>query len=137
MPTRRQGRDPRYTRTFDGAPNSGRRYVENGKVRIQWTEEGKRRSRTVGQNSAETRRRADAELEEILGLMPSDPKQAEGATLSIQEALRQLALAILEAADRLIDRLRGAMQGDEDEPADDAAADDAAEDDAAEDDAEQ
>jgi hypothetical protein len=116
MPTRRQGRDPRYTRTFGGPPNSGRRYVENGKVRIQWTEEGKRRSRTVGPNSAETRRRADAELEEILGL-------------SIQEALRQLVLAILEAADRLIDRLRGAMHADEpkEEPAEDAAEDDAEE----------
>jgi hypothetical protein len=100
-------------------------------MRIQWTEEGKRRSRTVGPNSAETRRRADAELEEILGLMPSDTKQDEGATPSIQEALRQLALAILEAADRLIERLRGAMQSDEDEPNEEPA-DEAAEDDAEE-----
>ena len=129
MPTRRQGRDPQYTRTLGGPPNAGRRYVENGKVRIQWTEQGKRRSRTVGPNSAETRRRADAELEEILGLMPSDTKQAAGSTPSIQEALRQLALAILEAADRLIDRLREAMHADEPEgePAEDAAEDDAEE----------
>ena len=129
MPTRRQGRDPRYTRSFGAPPNAGRRYVENGKVRIQWTEAGKRRSRTVGPNSAETRRRADAELEEILGLMPSDTKQDEGSTLSIQEALRQLALAILEAADRLIDRLRGAMESDEveEEPAEESAEDDAEE----------
>ncbi len=98
-------------------------------LRIQWTEEGKRRSRTVGPNSAETRRRADAELEEILGLMPTDTKQDEGAAPSIQEALRQLVLAILEAADRLIDRLRGAMHADEpkEEPAEDAAEDDAEE----------
>lgn len=129
MPTRRQGRDPRFTRTLGTPPHAGRRYVENGKIRIQWTEQGKRRSRTVGPNSAETRRRADAELEEILGLMPSDTKQAEGSTPSIQEALRQLALAILEAADRLIDRLREAMHADETEakPADDAAEDDAEE----------
>jgi hypothetical protein len=50
---------------------------------------------------------------------------------SIQEALRQLALAILEAADRLIERLRGAMQSDEDEPNEEPA-DEAAEDDAEE-----
>jgi hypothetical protein len=128
MPTRRQGRDPRYTRTFGTAPHAGRRYVENGKVRIQWTEGGKRRIRTVGPNSAETRRRADAELEEILGLMPTDTNKDEGAAPSIQEALRQLVLAILEAADRLIERLRGAMDSDGDEPAEDAAEDDAAED---------
>ncbi len=121
MPTRRQGRDPRYTRTFGTPPHTGRRYVENGKVRIQWTEQGKRRSRTVGPNTAETRRRADAELEEILGLMPSDTKQAEGSTPSIEEALRQLALAILEAADRLIERLLEAMRGDGAEPGDEAA----------------
>jgi hypothetical protein len=63
--------------------------------------------------------------------MPSDTKQDEGATPSIQEALRQLALAILEAADRLIERLRGAMQSDEDEPNEEPA-DEAAEDDAEE-----
>lgn len=127
MPTSRQGRDPRYTRTFGTPPHAGRRYVENGKVRIQWTEGGKRRTRTVGPNTAETRRRADAELEEILGLMPRDTKQAEGATLSIQQALRQLALAILDAADRLIDRLREAMHAEEAEPAQDAPVEDAEE----------
>ena len=105
MPTSRQGRDPRYTRTFGTPPHAGRRYVENGKVRIQWAEHGKRRTRTVGPNTAETRRRADAELEEILGLMPTDTKQTEDAAPSIPEALRQLVLAILDAADKLIDRL--------------------------------
>lgn len=127
MPTRRQGRDPRYSRAFGSPPNAGRRYVENGKVRIEWTEDGKRRSRTVGPNSTETRSRADAELEEILGLMPSDTKQDEGGTPSIPEAFRQLILAILEAADHLIDRLRGAMEAEKAEPANDATAEDAGE----------
>ena len=60
-------RDPRYTRTVGEKPNQGRRYVENGKVRIEWYEDGKRRSRTVGDNSADARREADEELEKLLG----------------------------------------------------------------------
>ncbi len=127
MPTSRQGRDPRYTRTFGTPPHGGRRYVENGKVRIQWTEQGKRRTRTVGPNTADTRSRADAELEEILGLMPTDTKQTEGDTPSVPEALRQLVLAILEAADKLIERLRGAMHSEESEAGEAEPAEDDAE----------
>ena len=65
-------RDPRYTRTVGEKPNQGRRYVENGKVRIEWYEDDKRRSRTIGDNSADTRREADEELERLLGLTESD-----------------------------------------------------------------
>ena len=65
-------RDPRYTRTVGEKPNQGRRYVENGKVRIEWFEDDKRRSRTIGDNSADTRREADEELERLLGLTEAD-----------------------------------------------------------------
>lgn len=65
-------RDPRYTRTVGEKPNQGRRYVENGKVRIEWFEDDKRRSRTVGDNSADARREADEELERLLGLTEAD-----------------------------------------------------------------
>ena len=65
-------RDPRYTRTVGEKPNQGRRYVENGKVRIEWFEDDKRRSRTIGDNSAAARREADEELERLLGLTEAD-----------------------------------------------------------------
>jgi hypothetical protein len=65
-------RDPRYTRTVGEKPDLGRRYVENGKVKIEWHEEGKRRSRTIGDNNAKTRREADEELERLLGLADSE-----------------------------------------------------------------
>ena len=65
-------RDPRYTRTVGEKPNQGRRYVENGKVRIEWFEDDKRRSRTIGDNSADARREADEELERLLGLTEAD-----------------------------------------------------------------
>jgi len=66
-------RDPRYTRTVGEKPDLGRRYVENGKVRIEWYEDGKRRSRTIGDNSAKTRKEADEELERLLGLTDDEP----------------------------------------------------------------
>lgn len=71
-------RDPRYTRTVGEAPDLGRRFVENGKVKIEWQEDGKHRSRTVGDNSAEVRRKADEELERLMGLAEVEP-DAEGA----------------------------------------------------------
>ncbi len=66
-------RDPRYTRTVGEKPDLGRRYVENGKVKIEWYEDDKRRSRTIGDNDAKTRREADEELERILGLADPEP----------------------------------------------------------------
>ncbi len=67
-------RDPRYTRTVGEKPDLGRRYVENGKVKIEWYEGDKRRSRTIGDNDAKTRRQADEELERLLGLTDSEPQ---------------------------------------------------------------
>ena len=66
-------RDPRYTRTVGEKPDLGRRYVENGKVKIEWYEDDKRRSRTIGDNDAKTRREADEELERLLGLTDAEP----------------------------------------------------------------
>ena len=66
-------RDPRYTRTVGEKPDLGRRFVENGKVKIEWYEDDKRRSRTIGDNDAKTRREADEELERLLGLTDADP----------------------------------------------------------------
>ena len=70
-------RDPRYTRTVGKKPNQGRRYVENGKVRIEWYEDGKRRSRTIGDNSADVRREADEELKRLLGLTEAELEDDE------------------------------------------------------------
>ena len=102
-------RDPRYTRTVGEKPNQGRRYVENGKVRIEWREDGKRRSRTIGDNSADTRREADEELERILGL--SEPEREayddydeECVVLDISwliDGFRRHADAIMDFADDL------------------------------------
>ena len=102
-------RDSRYTRTVGEKPNQGRRYVENGKVRIEWREDGKRRSRTIGDNSADTRREADEELERILGL--SEPEREayddydeECVVLDISwliDGFRRHADAIMDFADDL------------------------------------
>ena len=74
MTDTQQKRDPRYTRTVGKKPNQGRRYVENGKVRIEWREDGKRRRRTIGDNTARTRREADEELKRLLGLTAAKPE---------------------------------------------------------------
>ncbi len=82
MTDSKRRRDPRFTRAVGEKPNQGRRYVTNGKVRIEWTEDGRRRSRTIGPNGPKTRREADEELERILGLMdksPEDNKMEEEA----------------------------------------------------------
>jgi hypothetical protein len=70
-------RDPRYTRTVGKKPNQGRRYVDNGKVRIEWYEDGKRHKRTIGENSAAARREADDELKRLLGLVGAEPGASE------------------------------------------------------------
>ena len=72
-------RDPRYTRTVGEKPDLGRRYVENGKVKIEWYEGDKRRSKTIGENSPKTRREADEELERLLGLADAEPDTDEAA----------------------------------------------------------
>lgn len=77
MTNTQRKRDPRYKRTVGEKPNQGRRYVENGKVKIEWYEGGKRRSRTIGSNSANVRREADEELERLLGLTDAEPENDE------------------------------------------------------------
>jgi integrase len=47
-------------------PFSGRRFVEAGKVKIEWWPRGRRRSRTIGPNTAANRRLADTILDEAL-----------------------------------------------------------------------
>ena len=64
-------RDPRYTRAFGEKPHVGRRYVEADRVRIEWTEQGKRRRRTIGPNTPKTRKQADAHLKDILSSLES------------------------------------------------------------------
>lgn len=97
MTNTQRKRDPRYTRTVGEKPNRGRRYVENGKVRIEWYEAGKRRSRTIGHNSAEARREADEELERLLGLTETDAASDE----ELDEE------RLVHGVDRFIDDLRG------------------------------
>jgi len=125
---RPRGRDPRYSRTIGQRPFVGRRYVENGKVRIEWKDGSKRRQQTVGPNSADMRKRADAELEEILARMQnndelhdqdaqdqqsSDDQQQEQEEQKplppLDDVLRDFALAALGVADGIGDWVREAI----------------------------
>ncbi len=117
MADKRPGRDPKYSRTFGEKPHVGRRYVENGRVRIEWQEDGRRRRRSFGENSHETRNEADAVLEEILEQMqpstsgqkrPDDePKTgAQQEPLTVDAVLRSLALSVMDSADRIAEWIR-------------------------------
>jgi hypothetical protein len=140
-------RDRRFSRTIGEKPFVGRRYVENGRVRIEWKQDGKRRRHTVGPNSAATRRQADAELEEILTQMQNndeqhdqdqqdqqdqhdDQEEQEGReTLPpIGDVLREYALAALRVADGIADWIHEAItspvewewvEGDDEDDGDD------------------
>ncbi len=110
-------RDPRYSRTVGEPPASGRRYVIDGKVRIEWTEDGKRRSRMVGANTPANRKKADELLREVV--LPMIDEQTEKAedtgekadesaastemNFEIPQSLRDAALRIVDAADELAD----------------------------------
>ena len=104
MASKQRRRDPRYTRTVGEKPHSGRRYVEQGKVRIEWYENGKRRSRTIGENSADVRQKADSLLEEILGKR-AEPQEKS----SLEETVRGVILSLLDVADRAADWVEEAM----------------------------
>lgn len=114
MAAKRPKRDSRYTRTVGSKPHIGRRFVENGKVRIQWTEDGKRRSRTIGTNSAATRHRADEELEAILSRLRASAGETaaphEQEEPSLEEALRASAGSLMDAADHLVDWIEGQLR---------------------------
>ena len=105
MPASKRTRDSRYTKNFGAKPRIGRRYVLNDKVRIEWYEEGKRRSRTIGDNTAEVRQHADDALEEILEVL--EPTAITTSVVaayppdSMEQALRACAVSVLDVADVL------------------------------------
>ncbi|UCG85283.1 MAG: hypothetical protein JSW71_15270 [Gemmatimonadota bacterium] len=105
MPSKKRTRDNRHTRTFGEKPRTGRRYVSNGKVKIEWHEEGKRRSRTIGENTPEVRRRADEALQEILEVFePAAVPARRSLTVppeSMEQAVRALAVSLLDVADQI------------------------------------
>lgn len=110
-------RNPRYTRTVGEPPAEGTRYVINGKVRIEWTEDGKRRSRTVGANTPANREKADLLLEEILSPMTDEQTEQSkdengttgesapwtGLNFEIPPSFRDAAVRIMDAADDVAD----------------------------------
>jgi len=91
--------------------------VIDGKVRIEWTEGGKRRSRMVGANTPANRKKADELLREVV--LPMIDEQTEKAedtgekadesaastemNFEIPQSLRDAALRIVDAADELAD----------------------------------
>ena len=117
MASKRPGRDPKYSRTFGEKPHVGRRYVENGRVRIEWQADGKRRRRSFGDNSPAARGEADAVLEEILeqmqrstsGRQRSDHQpdpSARRESVTVEAMLRSLALSLMDSADRVAEWIR-------------------------------
>ena len=124
------------TRTIGKKPHVGRRYVSDGKVRIEWREGGKRRSRTVGPNTAEARARADEMLEELVNpgrasekrqSQRASPKRKrlspgeQGAASTVGDAIRAWAVALMDVADILVERAEGWVSRwtEEEEKADD------------------
>jgi hypothetical protein len=118
MPPKEAGRR-RHGRTFREGTARGRRYVENGRVRIEWREHGRRRRKTIGPDSADTRRRADAVLQDTLrGLSETDPAEPRGrrsdATANTPSAaLRALVIATLDTADAIADWIATAIDAKE------------------------
>ncbi len=109
-------RDPRYSRTVGDPPFSGRRYVRDGKVRIEWREGGVRRSQTVGPNTAANRQQADQILEEILSTMTDEQEvhtndaasddestESHGFHFVLPEPVRQGAVFLMDKADDVAD----------------------------------
>jgi hypothetical protein len=110
MPTKKRTRENRHTRTFGEKPRTGRRYVSDGKVRIEWYEEGKRRSRTIGENTPQVRRRADEALQEILEVFESAAATGRTALTvpppeTLDQAVRALAVSVLDVADQVAESI--------------------------------
>lgn len=59
-------RSARWSRHVGTKPFSGRRFVERGKVRVEWYRNKVRTARTIGPNTPENRALADSILEEAL-----------------------------------------------------------------------
>lgn len=117
MPKKRGGRDPKFSHTIGEKPHVGRRYVENGRVRIEWSEGGTRRRRSFGENSPEARSEADAALEEILDKERRNtenvrrPDQDEESTgqpkpVTAEALARSLVLSLMDTADRVAEWIR-------------------------------
>lgn len=111
-------RDPRYTRTVGSPPFAGRRYVSGGKVRIEWMDGGRRRQRTIGPNTVANRTRADEMLQDTLELLRDVSEQSEPDAAPVERAapprtvggaLRALALAALDLADAIVERVERAL----------------------------
>ena len=122
-------RDPRYTQAFGEKPHTGRRYVEAGRVRIEWTEQGKRRRRTIGPNTPKTRKQADARLRDILSSLESsgrDPDRSDEKVrpnISLPDPVRRGMLALMDTADSLGEwfaesarQLAGMLEPNQEEP---------------------
>ncbi len=124
------------TRTIGKKPHVGRRYVSDGKVRIEWREGGKRRSRTVGPNTAKVRAQADEMLEALVNpgraseqrqSKRASPRQKrlsageQGAESPVGDAIRAWAVALMDVADILVERAKGwsSQWTEEEEKADD------------------
>ncbi len=117
MPKKRGGRDPKFSRTIGEKPHVGRRYVENGRVRIEWSEGGTKRRRSFGENSPQARSEADAALEEILiaGRRNTENEQRpdqdgnptdQPHTVTAEALARSLALSLMDTADRIVEWIR-------------------------------
>jgi hypothetical protein len=115
MAAKKRTRDRRFSRKMGSEPNVGRRYVIDGKVKIEWLDDGKRRSRTIGENSPEVRQRADEALAQILQLSEPGLPALQGDRLAsyppLEQALRRCALSVLEVADALVDAAAEAAPG--------------------------
>jgi hypothetical protein len=112
-------RNPRYSRAIGEPPHVGRRYVRDGKVRIEWSDGGKRRSKTVGPNSPTNRAKGDELLQEILTTMTDEhtdtaedtteereeSSESTGVQFEFPQSIRDAALRIMDAADDVADWL--------------------------------
>ncbi len=117
-PVTTRGRDPRFTVRIGEPPAVGRRYVENGRVRIEWTEAGRRRRKTIGDNDRATRAAADAELAGILeALSGESPTPSVGNRAPDPEGagrtVRAVLLRVLDAGDALAEAIRDAGRSPE------------------------
>ncbi len=112
MAAKRTGRS--HSKTIGKKPHTGRRYVQHGKVRIEWYEEGKRRSRTIGPHSAETRDEADRILRDLLTALGSTRRAADQAAGPAPDSspgsLRGVVSLLFDTADQLADGIRNAAK---------------------------
>jgi len=87
----------------------GRRFVLGNKVRIEWRVDGKKRTRTIGVNSPDSRREADETLRQILDDLRPAPdlkvNSSRPADDSVVDAVRDVGGALLDLADLVAGRI--------------------------------